>query len=637
MGNGFQSADKSTLNELSNRVRLLEKDNKQHLEKLHENERILKAINSVNKIVVLSMDLKEMLDRVLEEFLSIFSCDRAWMLYPCNPHAHSWHVPKERTRPEWPGALAEDVEVPMNDYARNVFMVALENHEAIKFDSRSLPFPDIEGVRKQFHIKSQLVMAVYPSVGEPWLVGIHHCEAPQRYSDTDCKLFENLVGRLGDGLSSLLLSQEAFEIKDKLNTELEKLVEERTKKLTLEIYQRKTIEESLKIAKAEAERANKAKSYFLSSVSHELRTPMNAIINLSHLALQGELGFQQRDFIEKVERSGNELLGLINHILDISKIEAGKLEVENIAFDMNTEMNNLIEILDIYAQEKGLKLIYQCSKNMRCHLIGDPHKLRQIMTNLINNAIKFTEEGEIIVSIKEKDKESDLVVVEFCIRDTGIGIKDEQKDKLFEPFNQADTSITRRFGGTGLGLAISKQIVELMGGCIRMESQYGEGSNFCLTLPFKVAEPELIKNNFRGKTSKILEERLSVINGAEILLVEDNRVNQLVASEILKRGGLNVTIANHGAEAVDMLKDKHFDLILMDLQMPVLNGYKATEEIRKTACLSELPIIAMTADAMNDIKDKCMSAGMNGYISKPIDINLLGNELLRWISHKQVR
>ncbi|MDH3353898.1 MAG: PAS domain S-box protein [Chromatiales bacterium] len=398
-----------------------------------------------------------------------------------------------------------------------------------------------------------------------------------------------------------------------------------------EITDRKQIESDLHGAMKKAELANRSKSEFLANMSHEIRTPMNAIINLSYLVLQGKLEPQQRDFIEKVERSGKNLLGLINDILDFSKIEAGKLETENEQFNLNNLMDDLINIMGLSAGEKGLNIRYESPQYMSHHLIGDVLRLRQVLINLISNAIKFTDEGEVVIAIQESDKDEGSTVLEFSISDTGIGITNEQQSRLFQSFSQADSSTTRQYGGTGLGLVISKQLVDLMGGDIRVESSYGEGSTFIFTLPFKIIPSDVVRSHVEVPSNVGLEEKLSTIRGAEILLVDDNEVNLIIASEILERAGLNISKANQGAEAVEQVNRHHFDLVLMDLQMPVMDGFDATIAIRKIKPASDLPIIAMTADAMGDVKDRCLTAGMNGYVSKPIDIEQLGAELLRWV------
>ena len=537
-----------------------------------------------------------------------------------------------------------------------------------------------------------------------------------------------------------------------------------------DITQERKVAEELKIAKELAEASAKTKADFLANMSHEIRTPMNAIIGMSHLVMKTELNNRQRDYISKIQTSSNHLLQIINDILDFSKIEAGKMELEDADFELESVMENISNLLSEKISEKGLELIFDIDTSVPAILRGDALRLGQILINYTNNALKFTEHGQIVISAKVIEEKGGDLILYFAVTDTGIGITAEQKSKLFQSFQQVDSSTSRKYGGTGLGLAISKQLANMMHGDIGVESEYGKGSKFWFTarlgkssssmksllpepdlrgrqvlivddneiarrvlddlltsMTFKVSQvasgreaiievqnaerngtpyeivfidwrmpdldgietaetinalvldhpPKLVMATAYGKEEVIrqaeaagfdeilikpinastlfdaairligsakdvqpgaqqnrdlqLEIKLQKIKGACILLVEDNEFNQDVAVGLLEEAELNVDIANNGQEAIDMIARKHYDLVLMDIQMPVMDGLTATREIRKDERFRQLPILAMTANAMQQDKDKSLAAGMNGHLAKPIDPDELFNALLKWI------
>lgn len=395
---------------------------------------------------------------------------------------------------------------------------------------------------------------------------------------------------------------------------------------TQDVTDRVRIQEELKRAKAAADAASAAKSRFLANMSHEIRTPMNAILGMSRLALKGCRDTTTHEYLEKIQVAGQHLLSVLNDVLDISKIEAGRLTVEWSRFGIKELLDNVADVVADKVIAKGLPIAFNVAPDVPQEIVGDRLRLGQVLINYVSNAIKFTEHGSIRVGVEVLERSPWDAILRFSVRDTGIGIGLEQREPIFEAFLQGDSSTTRRYGGTGLGLAISKSLVTLMGGVVGVESELGQGSTFWFTARVGLDEG---KAAFPLPLQEAPAEKS--LQDVRVLLAEDNEFNREVAKTILDDAGLVVDVACDGEQVLRMARDGHYDVVLMDIQMPVMDGLTATREIRAFKSNEQLPIVAMTANVMQEERQGCLIAGMDDFVAKPIDPDELLAVLRRWV------
>lgn len=394
----------------------------------------------------------------------------------------------------------------------------------------------------------------------------------------------------------------------------------------MDITEWKAARESLIKAKVQAEQAAIAKSQFLSTMSHEIRTPMNAVIGFIHLLMQNPRE-DQRDYLKTLKFSAENLLVLINDILDFSKIEAGKIEFEEVDFSLRELISNIKHATVQKAQEKGIRLKLMIDDDMPEAVVGDPVRLGQIITNLVSNGIKFTDRGRVTICATLVSTNELKTTVNFEVKDTGIGIPDDKREAIFESFTQASSDTTRKYGGTGLGLTITRRLLELQGSQIHLKSKEGEGSVFSFDLTFGSSNRAISKSKINYRMFR------ESLKGTRILIAEDNQINVVLAKEFLRQWEVESDVAENGAIALQLIKTNDYDLVLMDLQMPEMDGYETTEQVRKIEKYKDLPIIALTASAMLNIQDRAFIVGMNDYISKPFNPDELYSKIKQYCRH----
>ena len=395
-----------------------------------------------------------------------------------------------------------------------------------------------------------------------------------------------------------------------------------------DITEQKKIQRELIDAKIKAENAAKSKQQFLANMSHEIRTPLNAIIGFTKVILKTDLTPKQTEYLTAIKMSGDTLVVLINDILDLAKVDAGKMVFEAVPFRLSLSISSMLHLFEPKIEEKNLKLIVKYDENIPEILVGDPIRLHQIILNLVSNAVKFTNEGAITVKIRRLIEDEKSITLELSVTDTGIGIDPDKTTKIFENFQQANTETSRIYGGTGLGLAIVKQLVEAQGGSIQIESELGKGSTFSVVLHFKKTEGTIILEN---EMTELVD---ADIKNSRVLVVEDVELNQLLMRTLLDDFGFECDIADNGKMAIEKLNIATYDIVLMDLQMPIMTGFEATDYIRNTM-KSSIPIIALTADVTATDIEKCKAVGMNDYVAKPIDEQKLYGKMVSLLKNQR--
>jgi PAS domain S-box-containing protein len=699
--------------------------------KLADQERQLLAdrltnMDRINRAIQGAGDLDTMMSNVLDEVLGIYSCDRAFLTYPCDPTAKYIVVPMERTNPKYPGLGILKEEFPMEEQIAMVQALLLNTPGVVKFGPGT-DRPMKGKIDERFGIKSLVSMALYPKVGKPWQFGVHQCSYDRIWTEVEEQLLEEIGQRLTDGLTSLLVlrdlrnserqlieaqhlahlgnweldlienrlawSDEIYRIvevdkgqlettydafldavhpddRERVNTfysgalkkhephsivhrllmkdgrtkyvneqcetfydvsekplrsigTIQDITGQKQKEDELRHYRdhledevRQRTEE-LRLARDAANAANTAKSAFLANMSHELRTPLNAILGFSHILQQdSSLNENQHETLHIINNSGEHLLKLINDVLEIAKIEAGKLQLEISSFDLHSLVREVTDMMRLRAQQKGLQLDLDQSSQFPRYIKGDEARLRQILVNLVSNAVKFTHEGGVVIRLRVKENTQLHLLLE--VEDSGPGISEANQQRLFQPFVQLSDGDMQ--AGTGLGLSIVKQFVHLMGGTITIESTLGKGSLFHVELPLHAADEEAL--------TLLGDEHHSNVVGLapgqaprRILIAEDQRDNQLLLIKLMTDIGLEVKVAQNGEECIGLFEDWRPDLILMDRRMPLMDGVEATKRIRQLPDGDKVKIVAVTASAFKEQKDELLAAGMDDFVRKPYKVD----------------
>lgn len=691
-------------------------------------DRINRAIQSAN-------DLETMMSNVLDEVLDIFDCDRAYLLYPCDPAAESFSIPMECTRPDFPGVSTSSTRIPTDAEISNTQELLLHSSGALQFGPGTThPVP--ASTSERYGIKSFMAIALPPKTGKAWEFGIQQCSGARIWTHDEEVQFQEIARRLIDGLTSMLIQRDLIESEAKyrrivdtanegilildehaevvfLNAHLAKMLgytldelqghhvtdfmlqeylADHQQKLNhrhqhlAETYERRLIRKDgsilwalisatpildgnqyrgalsmvtditeqklkddelhrykshledevqqrtvdLELARNAAEAANKAKSVFLANMSHELRTPLNAILGFSSLMYRNTPSdTEQHENLEIINRSGEHLLNLINDVLEMAKIEAGRMQLEVAPFDLGSMVRDLIEMMQLRCQEKGLQLLLDQSSDFPRYIKGDESRLRQILLNLLSNAVKFTHEGGVTVRLGVRENDRQHLLIE--VQDTGQGVTPEDQARLFKPFVKLSDDPTQQ--GTGLGLTITRQFVQMMGGDITISSEAGKGSIFRVELPLDAASEDDIVTFDKHLPAEIIGLAPDQPT-YRILIAEDQHDNQLLLSRLMTNLGINIKVAENGEQCVELFQLWHPDLIWMDRRMPIMDGVEATLKIRQLPDGDKVKIIAVTASAFTEQQNEMLDAGMDDFVSKPYRFNEIYDCLARHLGMK---
>ena len=563
-----------------------------------------KLIHSIALRIRESLDLQVCLQTTVDEIRQFLQTDRV-LIYTFNPDG-SGFVPVESVGNGWTSVFQKTITDPClsNNYAE-VFAsgeprVVADIYQA-HYNSAQIDF------LQQLQIKAKLIVPIFQANRLWGLMMVHHCQTARTWQDAEIDLLQKLAIQVAIAVQQANLYNQAQQ----------------------ELAERKRMTATLEQARDEAIAAARIKSEFLAVMSHEIRTPMNGVIGMTHLLLETSLSPQQRQYAETVRVCTDSLLKLINDILDMSKIESDNLVLEAVPFSLQGCVKDVLNLFQAKAEEKQLLLHCQIDPYIPNVVIGDAARLRQILVNLLGNAIKFTNAGSVSIRVSGAENCSEVdpsYELTFTVKDTGIGIDPNKIDRLFKPFSQIDSSISRQYGGTGLGLAISQRLCELMGGRIWLENEAEEGACFGFTVLVTASEKVDDLSHLSAAESSIRRNYSNSVKLAQrlplnILVAEDNLVNQQLVQQWLKKMGYQTNIVNHGQAVLDRLAQTQYDLILMDVQMPIMDGIAATEQICHQWGDQRPKIIAMTANAMEGDRERCLEAGMDAYLSKPIKLS----------------
>ncbi len=583
-------------------------------------EHLKQIIETQSELALAGFDLQAFMDKVVERML---------LLTPATGSVVEIVEGTEIVYKATSGSVAPFVGVRLS-IGKSLTGLSLRDREIkISADTANDPRVDLAACKRVG--AASMVLVPLMMSGEP--IGVLKVLSNQTnaFCSDDVATLQLMAGLLSGALAQQLEMERRKELEETL-TEKTAELEKRNEQLVNVLAELEKASEELKLKNQKVQEATRLKSEFLANMSHEIRTPLNAIIGFTDILLRANVNEQHRSYLENIRDAGRGLLALINDILDFSKIEAGKMTIELIDFDIPKVVDGATQLVTAQCQAKGLRLVKTIGAQVPQRVVGDPERLRQILINLLSNAVKFSSEGSVTLEVSCESEETDCsVVVRFSVTDQGVGLSPEESAKLFQAFVQADGSTTRKFGGTGLGLSICKQLVELMGGQIGIESAKGHGSKFWFTLPYERASSAEEPEQEAAGSSKPV--RLDAFKPGLILVADDHPANRMVAELQLKELGLSAHLVENGRDAVEAAKQNNYAAILMDCQMPEMDGFEAAREIRKLESegFPRMPIIAMTASAMQEDKDACLSSGMDDYVSKPVELRQLCAVLGRWL------